>query len=144
MDSLIFPADGGPVNFSGADWALILAGAALLRVLPLLMLVGAVLKLRRFPDLRALHLNLLVSALLVVTLGLIDTVYPALIPLPVRTTGAWSFLWIFAIAWLGVTWTRSALKTGLRPRWIEIATLSCAATLALAASGLILPISGVG
>ena len=127
----MFPADGSPFDFTNTQWAMILAGAALLRLLPLLMLVSGVLKLRRFPDLRAVHHNLIGSAGLVVILALIDTLWFDLIPMELRTTFFWSFLWIFAIAWLLVAWLRSAIKTRLRPRGIEIAVLTCGALLAL-------------
>lgn len=139
----IAPGDT-PLDFTNAELALVLTGALLLRALPLLIAIGAILKLRRFPALRPLHALLLAATGLVITLGLIDTTAPGLVPTPLRNSGLWSFLWLFALAWLGVTWVRSALKTRLRPLWIEVATLACAVALGLAASGLILPMAFSG
>lgn len=140
MDALLdsYAADAA-LGFPGPEWALILSGAVLLRLLPALIMLGAVLKLRRFPEIRSLHILLLISAGLLIALALIETMAPALVPMALRTSGVWSFLWIFAGAWVAVTWVRSAIRTRLRPRGIDIATLACGAALALAASGLILP-----
>ncbi len=130
------------MDFAASEWALILTGALLIRLIPALMLVGGLLKLREFPDLRAVHLNLITSAALVVILSLIDTIWPEIIPTALRASFFWSFFWMFAIAWLAVAWVRSAFKTGLRPRWIEVATLACTAALGIAAMGFILPSFG--
>lgn len=142
MDPTLGIAPGDtPFDFTAAEWALVLTGALLMRALPLLIALSAILKLRRFPALRPLHALLLAATGLTIALGLIDTMAPGLVPVGLRNSGVWSFFWIFALAWLGVTWVRSAIKTGLRPRATDIATLACAAALALAASGLILPMA---
>lgn len=130
-DTFTAPDDFG-FSLSQPELTLILIGAALLRALPLLIAASAILKLRRFPTLRPLHILLLLSTLLIATLGLIDTTAPNAIPMTLRTSGLWSFLWIFAIAWLVITWVRSAIKTRLRPRVLDIATLATLAALALA------------
>lgn len=120
--------------------ALILAGAVLLRLIPVLVFWGAILKLRRYPTLRPLHWILLITTLLLATLGLVDGLAPGTVPASWRASGAWSFVWTFAVAWLAVTWTRSAFKTRLRPRAPDIATLCAAAALAVA---LALPLAPV-
>ena len=140
MDDLLDPyAAQMPFRFDGPEWLLIGIGAVLLRAIPLLILVGAILKLRAFPGLRNLHRTLLAATLLVIALGATEGLAPALVPPDLRVSGVWSFLWIFAVAFVAVAWTRSAIRTRLRPRGIEIATLAALAALALAASGLILP-----
>ncbi|ABD54653.1 hypothetical protein [Jannaschia sp. CCS1] len=130
-DAYSAPDDFG-FGLSGPEFALVLAGATLIRLIPLLILISAILKLRRFPDLHALHILLLASVLLVAVLGAAETFAPGAIPTALRTSGVWSFVWIFAVAWLCVTWTRSALKTRLRPRVPDIATLVAAAALMIA------------
>lgn len=137
MDTELAPDDFG-FSLSGPEFTLILIGALLLRALPLLIAVSAVLKLYRFPDLRALHILLLLATLLIGSLGLIDGLAPNAIPMAFRTSGFWSYLWLFAIAWLTVTWTRSAIKTRLRPRVTDIATLTIIAALMLA---IVIPIA---
>lgn len=124
-------------QFSPFTWAMILLGAGALRLLPVLMAIGALVKLRAFPDLRALHVLLLIELTLIAALALAETF--DLVPGTYRITGVWSFLWVFAIAWAVVTWMRSAWKTRLRPRWIDCATLVCAATLIFAFSAALLP-----
>ncbi|OAN84531.1 hypothetical protein A8B78_06640 [Jannaschia sp. EhC01] len=124
-------ADFG-LAFSGPQFALVLVGAALIRLIPLLIFVSAILKLRRFPEQRPLHWILLVATLLVAALGLIETLALGAVPQSWRTSGLWSFLWIFAVSWLAVSWTRSAIKTALRPRGLDIATLVAAAALLVA------------
>lgn len=131
------PTEDIALYFSAFTWAMILLGAVTMRLLPLLMAVGAVLKLRAFPEMRPLHVLLLIELALLGALALVETF--ALVPGSWRVTGAWSFLWIFIIAWTLVTWVRSAMKTRLRPRWIEIATLACAALLVFSLSAAILP-----
>jgi hypothetical protein len=126
-----------PFQFSPLTWAMILVGAVALRLLPVLMAIGALVKLRAFPALRALHVLLLIELALIAALALADTF--ALVPGSYRITGLWSFLWVFAIAWAMVTWVRSAYKTRLRPRWIDLATLACAAILIFAFSAALLP-----
>ncbi len=133
------PTGDMPLNFSAFTWAMILVGAATMRLLPVLMAIGAVAKYRAFPDLRSLHVLLLIELALIAALALAETV--RLVPDSFRATGLWSFLWVFAIAWVAVTWIRSAWKTGLRPRWIDIATLCCAALLIFALSASFLPIA---
>ncbi|UWQ97070.1 hypothetical protein K3728_07580 [Rhodobacteraceae bacterium M385] len=130
-DPLPTAADFG-MSFSDPAFALILIGAALLRLIPVLIVISAVIKLRRYPALRPLHLLLLISTLLVIFLGGIEALAPALIPTPWRASGVWSFVWIFAVAWMAVGWTRSAFKTGLRPRGLDIPTLVAAAGLVAA------------
>ncbi|WP_341861072.1 hypothetical protein [Gymnodinialimonas sp. 57CJ19] len=125
-DSLPTAADFG-MSFSDPAFALILIGAALLRLIPVLIVISAVIKLRRYPALRPLHSLLLISTLLVIFLAGVEAFVPALIPTPWRTTGVWSFVWIFAVAWMAVGWTRSAFKTGLRPRGLDIPILVAAA-----------------
>ncbi len=138
MDPLAnIPPGDIPLNFSAFTWAMILVGAATMRLLPALMALGAVLKLRAFPDLRSLHILLLIELAFIAALALAETF--ALVPGSFRVTGIWSFLWVFAIAWAAVTWIRSALKTRLRPRWIDITTLTCAALLIFSLSAAILP-----
>ncbi len=124
-------------QFSTFTWAMILLGAATLRLLPILIGVGAVLKLRAFPALRPLHILLLIELGFLAALALAETF--ALVPGSFRITGIWSFLWVFALAWIAITWVRSAMKTRLRPRWIDIATLLCAALLIFSFSAAILP-----
>lgn len=119
--------DFGSVLGEGA-LSLVVIGAILLRAVPLLMLASALVKLKRFPALRALHGTLLASVLLIGLLALIEAALPAWVP----SADVWSSLWIFAVAWLCVTWTRSASKTGLRPRLLDIATLAALAGTALA------------
>ncbi len=138
MDDIIdlYAADS-PLNFSSFTWAMILLGAAALRLLPALMAVGAILKLRTFPTLRPLHTLLLAELAFLAALVLAETF--SLVPATFRVTGIWSFLWVFAIAWIAVTWIRSAIKTRLRPRWIDIATLATAAALIFSLSAAILP-----
>jgi hypothetical protein len=123
-----FPLD----DFGGAlgqgELSLVVIGAILLRAVPLLVLAAALVKLKRFPALRALHGTLLASVLLIGLLALVEAARPACVP----SADIWSFLWIFAVAWLCVTWTRSAIKTGLRPRLLDIATLAALAGTALA------------
>ncbi|MBF9045441.1 hypothetical protein HKCCE4037_19050 [Rhodobacterales bacterium HKCCE4037] len=131
------PTEDIALNFSAFTWAMIVLGAVTMRLLPLLMAVGAVLKLRAFPEMRPLHVLLLIELALLGALALVETF--ALVPGNWRVTGAWSFLWIFVIAWTLVTWVRSAMKTRLRPRWIEITTLVCAALLIFSLSAAILP-----
>lgn len=130
-ETLPAAADFG-MSFSDPAFALILIGAALLRLIPVLIVTSAVIKLWRYPTLRALHSLLLISTLLVVFLGGIEAFASALIPTPWRTSGVWSFIWIFAVAWMAVGWTRSAFKTGLRPRGLDIPTLVAAAGLVAA------------
>ena len=138
MDSFTnIPPDDIPLNFSAFTWAMILIGAAMMRLLPALMALGAVLKLRAFPALRSLHILLLIELAFIAALALAETF--SLVPGSWRVTGIWSFLWVFAIAWAAVTWIRSAFKTRLRPRWIEIATLACATLLIFSLSAAILP-----
>ncbi len=118
--------------FSGPVLALILVAVVLLRVIPLLIAASAIVKLYRFPVLRSLHTLLLIATGLIATLTLIDdTSLHQIVPAALRTSGMWSSLWIFAIAWLGVTWVRSAIKTRLRPRVLDIATLAAIAICAL-------------
>lgn len=119
---LSIPDDFGG-TFSQSAFLLIVAGSVLLRCLPVLIAASAILKLRRFPTLRPLHTILLISTLLLAALALIDTFAASAVPNALRTSGLWFFLWIFAIAWTGVSWTRSAIKTRLRPRALDIATL---------------------
>lgn len=138
-DTLIPAGDFGGA-LSQADLTLIVVGAVLLRAIPILIAISALIKLRRFPALRPLHTILLVDLALIAALALIDTLAPGLVPNALRTSGLWSFLWIFAIAWLVVTWTRSAIKTRMRPRVLDIATLVTVAAMALA---LLLPMAGV-
>jgi len=126
-----------PLNFSAFTWAMILLGAAAMRLLPALMTLGAILKFRAFPALRPLHVLLLIELAFLAALALVETFN--LVPGRFRVTGIWSFLWIFAIAWIAITWTRSAIRTGLRPRWIEVATLVCAALLVFSLSAAVLP-----
>lgn len=125
-------ADDFGLSFSGPELTLILIGAMLLRALPILIALSAILKLRRFPTLRPLHILLLLATILTATLGLIDTLVPNAIPMALRTSGLWSFLWIFALSLLAVAWIRSAVKTRLRPRALDIATLAVLAALAIA------------
>lgn len=136
-DSFTAPDDFG-FSLSSPELTLIVIGALLLRALPLLIAASAILKLRRFPALRPLHALLLAATLLTASLGLIDTLAPNVIPLALRTSGLWSFLWIFAITLLAVTWIRSAIKTRLRPRALDIATL---ATIAALATTLLIPLT---
>lgn len=124
--------EGFGLGLSGPEFALVLTGAALIRLIPVLIFASALMKLRRFPTLRPLHLILLSCTLLVAALGLIETLAPGGVPSAWRSAGVWSFLWIFAIAWLAVTWTRSAIRTRLRPRALDIATLAAAAALLVA------------
>ncbi|MEX3015820.1 hypothetical protein [Gymnodinialimonas hymeniacidonis] len=131
------PPEDIPLNFSAFTWAMIFLGAATMRVLPALMALGAILKLRAFPELRSLHVLLLIELAFIAALALAETF--SLVPGSFRVTGIWSFLWVFAIAWAVVTWIRSAIKTGLRPRWIDTATLVCAALLVFSLSAAILP-----
>lgn len=131
-DAFHVPEDFAFSAFSGPEFALVLFGALVLRAIPLLIALSAILKLYRFPDLRPLHILLLTSTMLLGTLGLIDILIPNAIPMSLRTSGAWSFLWIFAVAWLAVIWIRSAIKTKLRPRILDIATLAAIAAMALA------------
>ncbi|GAB5446636.1 hypothetical protein [Gymnodinialimonas sp.] len=119
-------------TFSQGAMLLIVAGALLLRILPVLIATGAIIKLRCFPHLRPLHAILLISTLLLAMLALIETFAPAIVPDPLLTSGFWVFLWIFAIAWTGVSWIRSAIKTRLRPRALDLTTLAIVATAILA------------
>lgn len=139
MDPATLPDDFGS-SFSQGALMLIVAGAFLLRALPVLIAVGAIVKLRRFPALRPLHGILLISTLLLAALALIDTFIPAMVPEALRTSGFWFFLWTFAVAWTGLGWIRSAIKTRLRPRALDIATL---ATLAAALLAFALPMAGL-
>lgn len=110
---------------AGPMFAAILVAVIALRVIPLLIAASAIVKLSRFPDLRPLHILLLITSGLIATLTVIDdTSLRQIVPATLRTSGTWSFLWIFAIAWLGVTWVRSAIKTRLRPRVLDLATLA--------------------
>lgn len=123
---------GHDTSFSSTQWIMMLALAALIRLIPVLIAVSAVFKLRRFAHLRPLHILLLIAAISVSLLDLIDiTALRAWVPSALRTSGVWSFLWLFCLAWLAVTWTRSAFKTRLQPRALEAATLICVATSAL-------------
>ncbi|MEJ6388173.1 hypothetical protein [Gymnodinialimonas ulvae] len=131
------PANDALFQFSRFTWAMIFLGAVALRLLPVLMAIGALVKLRAFPQLRALHILLLIELVLIAALALADTF--DLVPGSYRVTGLWSFLWVFAIAWAAVTWTRSAWKTRLHPRWIDIATLACATAVIFAFSATLLP-----
>ncbi|QXT38819.1 hypothetical protein [Gymnodinialimonas ceratoperidinii] len=127
MNPDMLPDDFGGVLSQG-ELTLVIIGAMLLRAVPLLVLASSLVKLKRFPALRALHFTLLASVLLIGVLALIEVALPALVP----SANIWSSLWIFAVAWLCVTWTRSAIKTGLRPRVLDIATLAALAGTALA------------
>lgn len=118
--------------------ALIFAGAVLLRAIPFLILISTLIKLRRFQALRRMHYDLFAATLLLFGLALFDTFAPEDLARAVHTSQLGSFAWIFAAAWLAVTWTRSAIKTRLRPRVLDIATLTC--TIALLAA-LIVPLT---
>lgn len=115
--------------FTWFELAVIFTGAALSFALPILILASAFVKLRRFPHLRALHILQLISCTLAVVLALIGATSPQIIPSALRTSGLWSFLWIFAFVWLAVTWVRSVAKTGLRTQRLDIATLAVVAAL---------------
>lgn len=117
-------AEQAGFGFSGPELLLGLMGAVIVRLIPLLILISAAIKLRRYPDLRALHLVLIAAVFLLTAVGAIDTFAPSVVPGGLRASGGWSFLWIFAVSWLAVTWVRSAIKTQLRPRGIDIATLA--------------------
>ena len=138
MDDIIdlYAADS-PLNFSAFTWAMILLGAATLRLLPALMALGAILQLRAVPQFRSLPILLLAELAFLAALVLAETF--SLVPGSFRITGIWSFLWVFVIAWITVTWIRSGLKTRLRPRWIDIATLTTATALIFSLSAAILP-----
>lgn len=115
--------------FTWLELAIIATGGVLICALPILILVSAVRKLRQFPHLRTLHILLLISCTLAVTLAVIGVTSPEVIPVALRTSGMWSSIWVFAFAWLGVTWVRSAIKTGLRTQAFDMATLAVGAAL---------------
>lgn len=119
------------LDLAGPATALILAAVTLAYTVPVLVAVSALVKLRRFPALRALHRLLLTSTLLIGLLALIEGQVPVL-PDALRASGTWAFVWAFAVAWLAVTWTRSAIKTRLRPRALDLATLTVLAAALLA------------
>ena len=122
----ILPDAGLPQDLSGPEWALILVLSIGIRALPLLMLVGAIAKIRAFPALRPLHVLLLVELVLLAALATLEFGLSDLVPGTWRASDTWSFLWIFVIAWVAITWLRSAIKTRLRPRWIEWPTAGLA------------------
>lgn len=129
MQNEIFHNSDPIFGFTWFELAIIFTGAALICALPILILVSAILKLRRFPHRRTLHILLLISCTLAVSLAIIGITSPEIIPIALRTSGVWSFTWIFAFAWLAVTWSRSALKTGLRTQALDVATLAVVASL---------------
>ncbi|WP_224814433.1 hypothetical protein [Hasllibacter sp. MH4015] len=129
MDADITPSIDFVAATSGPQIALIGALVILMRLIPILIGLGAILKLRRFPHLRALHWTLLTSAGLALSVGLVDLLARALVSDAARHSGTWFFIVLFAISWLAVTWIRSLLKTRMQPRWIDVAAL---AVLALA------------
>jgi len=128
--------DDIPLNFTGTEWVLIFVGAGALRLLPLLILLSGIIKLRRFPELRSHHQLLLIEIGVLAFFALADWYGGALIPPAIRNAGLYSFVWIFLIAWVAVTWIRSAIKTRLRPRWVDIPTLLTACALAASFGGL--------
>jgi hypothetical membrane protein len=100
-------------------------------LLPALVLLTAVLKLRRFPEHRALHWALLLSSALAVLLSTVTLLVPGLFSEAWRQSGVLSFTWVFLFAWMALDFFRSARRTGLRPRTTDIAVLVCAAAVVL-------------
>lgn len=94
-------------------------------LLPLLVLLTAVLKLGRGPEHRTLHTGLALAAGLAVALSALTIFAPRAIPDTLRDTGVLSFTWVFLFAWMALDFTRSARRTGLRPRVTDIAVLLC-------------------
>jgi hypothetical membrane protein len=94
-------------------------------LLPLLVLLTAVLKLRRRAEHRTLHAGLALAAGLAVLLSAFTTFAPRAIPDTLRDTGILSFTWVFLFAWMALDFIRSARRTGLRPRVTDIAVLLC-------------------
>ncbi|MBF9058870.1 hypothetical protein HKCCSP123_06705 [Rhodobacterales bacterium HKCCSP123] len=100
-------------------------------LLPLLVLMTALVKLRRGPEHRTLHAGLALAAGLAVLLSAVTIVVPGAIPDGLRDGGVLSFTWVFLFAWMTLDFIRSARRTGLRPRVTDVAVLFCAgATLA--------------
>jgi hypothetical protein len=125
-------ADVFPIEFSPAQLAAMTAADLGLVVLPLLILLTAALKLRRWPEHRTLHIGLALAAGLAVVLAALTTFAPRAIPDIARDTGILSFTWVFLFAWMAIDFSRSARRTGLRPRASDIAVLLCAAAVVLA------------
>jgi hypothetical protein len=125
--------EAGPAQIAAAT-ALTLG----LILLPVLVLLSALLKLRRSPEHRTLHVGLALAAGLAVLLSALTALAPRAIPDAVRDTGILSFTWVFLFAWMALDFTRSARATALRPRGSDIAVLLCAGATAVALATLFL------
>ncbi|MBY6199914.1 hypothetical protein KUV65_00935 [Maritalea mobilis] len=115
-----------PLDFSPALWIAVMAAGVLIRALPLWLVIGGLLKARRFPEDRRRHVTQAIAAGLVLLLFLIEGFAIGLVPERLRTSGIWSFVWIFAVVWSLLTWAHSARASRLRPRWMEGIALALA------------------
>ena len=132
-------ADVFPIDLSPAQLAAMTAGDLGLVVLPLLILLTAALKLRRWPEHRTLHTGLALAAGLATVLAALTTFAPWAIPDSLRDSGVLSFTWVFLFAWMALDFIRSARRTGLRPRVTDIAVLLCVGAILAALAALFLP-----
>lgn len=123
------PPDPGfaPLDFSPPLWVAVIAAGLLIRALPLWLVLGGLIKARRHPEGRRQHLTQTVAAGLVLILFTVEALAPGLVPQALRRAGAWSFVWVFAVAWTLLAWAQSLRAAQARPRWVEGVAVTLAA-----------------